>query len=58
MLRATEFRPRARLTVSQDGRPLATARLSLRPARSLTLPAAWLSRVDPAGGPVRVRVLR
>jgi thioredoxin reductase len=57
VLRATEFRPRARLTVSQDGRTLATARLGLRPARSLTLPAAWLAQVDPAGGPVRVRVL-
>jgi thioredoxin reductase len=57
VLRATEFRPRARLTVTQDGRPLATARLSLRPARSLTLPAGWLPRVDPSGGPVRVRVL-
>ena len=31
----------------QDGRLLATARVGLRPARSLTLPAAWLSRVDP-----------
>ena len=56
VLRSTEFRPRARLAVSQDGRTLATARLSLRPARSLTLPAAWLPHVDRAGGPVRVHV--
>ena len=57
VLRSTEFRPHARLAVSQDGRTLATARLSLRPARSLTLPAAWLPEVSPSAGPVRVRVV-
>jgi thioredoxin reductase len=57
VLRSTEFRPHARLSVTQDGRSLATARLTLRPARSLTLSASWLTQVDVSGGAVRVGVV-
>ncbi|MGW2594285.1 FAD-dependent oxidoreductase [Streptomyces sp. NPDC001515] len=44
------------LTVHQDGRELyrgRTPRVAL-PGRSLPLPAHWLDRADPRGGPVRV----
>ncbi|HEU5419810.1 MAG TPA: FAD-dependent oxidoreductase [Streptosporangiaceae bacterium] len=54
VLRSAEYRPRARLEVSQDGRVLARHRARLMPGRSLTLPAGWMSRVSLAGGPVRV----
>ncbi|HEY1641145.1 MAG TPA: FAD-dependent oxidoreductase [Streptosporangiaceae bacterium] len=57
VLRSTEYRPRATLEVSQDGRVLARHRARLMPGRSLTLPAGWLSQVSPSGGPVRVLAL-
>lgn len=55
VLRSQEFRRLARLEVRQDGRLLARSRLiRLVPGRPVPLRAAWLARVDPAGGPVRV----
>ena len=55
VLRSQEFRRLARLEVRQDGRLLARSRLiRLVPGRPVPLRAAWLVRVDPAGGPVRV----
>jgi hypothetical protein len=46
----------ARLEVRQDGRLLHQTRTRLLPGRSIRLPGRWVSRVDPAGGPVRVAV--
>jgi hypothetical protein len=57
VLRSAEYRGRATLEVSQDGRVLARHRARLIPGRSLTLPAAWLSDVSLSGGPVRLLVL-
>jgi thioredoxin reductase len=55
VLRSQEFRRLARLEVRQDDRLLARSRpVRLIPARPAHLGAGWLSRVDPAGGPVRV----
>ncbi len=55
VLRSREFRSPLRLEVRQDGRLLARSGLvRLVPGRPLHLGAAWLARVDPAGGPVRV----
>jgi hypothetical protein len=55
VLRSQEFRRLARLEVRQDGRLLARSRVTrLVPERSVHLRAAWLARVDPAGGPVRI----
>jgi hypothetical protein len=55
VLRSQDFRRLARLEVRQDGRLLARSRLiRLVPGRPVPLRAAWLARVDPAGGPVRV----
>jgi thioredoxin reductase len=55
VLRSQEFRSPLRLEVRQDGRLLARSGLvRLVPGRPLHLGAAWLARVDPAGGPVRV----
>ncbi|GAA2493417.1 NAD(P)/FAD-dependent oxidoreductase [Streptomyces gobitricini] len=47
------------VVVSQDGAPLLRRRVwrVVVPSRSLTLPAGWAARVDPGGGPVRVRVV-
>ena len=55
VLRSADFRRGARLEVRQDGRLLARSRPArLIPGRPVHLGAAWLPRVDPAGGPVRV----
>ena len=55
VLRSAVFRWGVRLEVRQDGRLLARSRLArLIPERPVHLGAAWLDRVDPAGGPVRV----
>jgi thioredoxin reductase len=44
--------------VAQDGGALWRGRLrAVRPGRSTLLPARWIDGVDPAGGPVGVRVL-
>jgi thioredoxin reductase len=42
----------ARLEARQDGRLLWAGRRRLVPNRALHLPAGWLRRVDPSGGPV------
>ena len=55
VLRSAVFRRGVRLEVRQDGRLLARSRPArLIPYRPVHLGAAWLDRVDPAGGPVRV----
>jgi thioredoxin reductase len=55
VLRSAVFRRGVRLEVRQDGRLLARSRRArLIPERPVHLGAAWLDRVDPAGGPVRV----
>jgi thioredoxin reductase len=55
VLRSQEFRRLARLEVRQDGRLLARSRPArLIPGRPVHLNAAWLARVDHAGGPVHV----
>ena len=55
VLRSAVFRRGVRLEVRQDGRLLARSRPArLIPERPVHLGAAWLDRVDPAGGPVRV----
>jgi thioredoxin reductase len=55
VLRSGEFKRLARLEVRQDGRLLARSRpVRLIPGRPVHLDAAWLARVDPGGGPVRV----
>ena len=55
VLRSAVFRRGVRLEVRQDGRLLARSRPArLIPERPVHLGAAWLDRVDLAGGPVRV----
>jgi thioredoxin reductase len=55
VLRSAEFRQLARLEVQQDGRVLGrSGPVRLIPGRPIHLGAAWLARVDPAGGPVHV----
>jgi thioredoxin reductase len=54
-IRPAEFRERTRLEAWQDGMLLARSRpLRLIPGRPVHLRAAWVTRVNPAGGPVRV----
>jgi thioredoxin reductase len=56
-LRSAEVRRVARLEVHQNGKVLTrSSPQSLVPGRPAYLNAAWLARVDPAGGPVLVRV--
>jgi hypothetical protein len=56
-LRSGEFRRAARLEARQDGRLLARSRpVRLVPGRPVYLRAGWLGRVDPAGGPVLLRL--
>ena len=55
ILRTAEFRDHARLQVRQGDRLLASHRAGrLVPARSVTLPATFLDRVDPSAGPLTV----
>jgi hypothetical protein len=57
-LRSHPFLTTPLLAIAQDGRPLWRGRLrALQPGRSAALPAGWIAAVDPAGGPVTVRVL-
>jgi len=57
LLRAREQLIDARIAISQDGRPLGSARLSrVMPGRSASLGADWAGRVDPGAGPVLIRV--
>jgi thioredoxin reductase len=54
-LRSAEFRRLARLEVRQDGSVLGrSGPVRLIPGRPVHLGAAWLARVNPAGGPVNV----
>jgi hypothetical protein len=58
-LRSTDFVPGPRIQVTQEGRMLWDGRIRrLVPGRSGRLAAGWVTAVDPAGGPVRVRVAR
>jgi len=55
--RTTRFVGRAAVVVEQAGRPLARQRVrAAAPNRSLTVAARWMESVDPAAGPVVVRV--
>jgi thioredoxin reductase len=57
LLRSRDFVSPPRVTVAQDGRTLWDGRVRrLVPGRSTALPAGWPAAVDPAGGPVRVRL--
>jgi thioredoxin reductase len=57
VLGSARLHDHARLEVRQGGRLLASHRAGrLVPTRSISLPAAWLDRVDPAGGPILARV--
>jgi len=57
VLRTTAFSDKPVLHVTQDGRPLHHERPGAAiPNRTLTLSARWTHRVDPKGGPVRVRL--
>jgi thioredoxin reductase len=56
LLRSEIFARRAELQVRQDDRILATARARLIPGRPVHLGAGWLALVEPAAGPVQVRV--
>ena len=56
-LRARDYLRAPRVEVVQDGRELWSGRLArLMPGRSARLSASWTDRVDPAGGPVTVRL--
>ena len=58
-LRAHTFLEVPEIEVAQDGRTLWRGRVrGVRRGRSTALPARWTAAVDPAGGPVAVRVLR
>jgi thioredoxin reductase len=57
-LRSREFVRHPHIEIVQDGRMLWPGRIHrLVPGRSARLPKGWTSTVDPAGGPVRVRVV-
>ena len=56
-LRSREFARRPRVEIAQDGRTLWSGHVArLVPGRSARLPSDWPAAVDPAGGPVRVRL--
>jgi hypothetical protein len=55
VVRGTDFR-QAQIEIRQGDRSLGRARVRLAPGRSSNLAAAWVRRVDPAGGPVRLGV--
>jgi len=56
-LRSREFARRPRVEIAQDGRLLWSRHVArLVPGRSARLPRDWTAAVDPAGGPVRVRL--
>jgi len=57
VLRSDVFARLARLEARQDGRRLAAGRsFGVKPDRPVRLGAAWMSRADPGGGPVTVRL--
>jgi hypothetical protein len=56
-LRSASFAQRPCVEIEQAGRTLWSGRLRrLVPGRSAALPHAWTASVDPAGGPVSVRM--
>ena len=56
-LRSREFARRPRVEIAQDGRLLWSRHVArLVPGRSARLPRDWTAAVDPAGGPVRMRL--
>lgn len=56
-LRSLEFATRPRIEIAQDERTLWSGRVArLVPGRSARLPQEWVAAVDPAGGPVSVRL--
>ncbi len=55
VVRGTDLRL-AEIEVRQANRSLGRARVRLAPGRSSNIGAAWVQRVDPAGGPVRLTV--
>jgi thioredoxin reductase len=58
LLRAAEMLRRPHVEVTQDGRRLWSSRLRrLGPGRSTSVPADWMSAVDPRGGEVKVRLV-
>ena len=57
LLRSLEFARRPRIEIAQEARVLWSGHVArLVPGRSARLPHEWASAVDPAGGPVRVRL--
>ena len=57
-LRSAAFTNRSRIEIGQDGRPLWSGRVArLTPGRSRALPAAWITHVDPNGGPIIVALV-
>jgi thioredoxin reductase len=56
VLRSAVHVPVAHLEARQDGRLLHRAWTRLLPGRSVRLAGGWVASVDPAGGPVHVRV--
>ena len=57
-LRSAEFASGPRIQVTQEDRMLWDGRIRrLVPGRSARLAAGWVTAMDPAGGPVRVRVV-
>jgi hypothetical protein len=58
LVRAHAFLVAPRVAVRQDGRVLWEAHMRrIGPGRSSALPATWTAGVDPAGGPVEIRVV-
>lgn len=55
VVRGTDLR-QAEIEIRQGNRCLGRARVRVAPGRSANLGAAWVRRVDPAGGPVRLTV--
>ncbi|HMJ97307.1 MAG TPA: FAD-dependent oxidoreductase [Thermoleophilaceae bacterium] len=56
-LRSASFAQRPRVEIAQGGRTLWSGRVRrLVPGRSAALPHAWTTAVDPAAGPVSVRL--
>jgi thioredoxin reductase len=54
VLRSREYLPARHLEVHQDERLLYRERVRLLPGRSVQLGAAWVSRLNSAGGPIHV----
>jgi thioredoxin reductase len=56
-VRASTFLSRSRLEIRQGSRPLWQERVvRLVPGRSTSLSSAWITQVDPVGGPIEVQL--